>query len=216
MQRVAQVVRDDREHFIAQVLRLLRPGAERVAKLGGLHKFMSWARPILTDSGGYQVMSLSELTKTSEEGVRFKSHLDGSTHLLTPERLAWEQARSVAIAASDRLSQRGSLRISAPELTALNLPQPRRFAVPANTLVAIDTSGFHARGNSDRPSVRVEIWAYSRRSPFVPWTGLDPLSLPILAPRRAEWLVKIVDVLDRMGVKKQHWRRAGRKRPMEP
>src|SRR6266550_629429 len=65
---------------------MLRPGAERVAKLGGLHKFMGWERPILTDSGGYQVMSLSELTKTSEEGVKFKSHLDGSTHVLTPER----------------------------------------------------------------------------------------------------------------------------------
>src|SRR6476469_7816718 len=65
---------------------MLRPGAARVAKLGGLHKLMGWERPILTDSGGYQVMSLSELTKTSEEGVRFKSHLDGSTHMLTPER----------------------------------------------------------------------------------------------------------------------------------
>jgi queuine tRNA-ribosyltransferase len=65
---------------------MLRPGAERVAKLGGLHKFMGWERPILTDSGGYQVMSLSELTKTNEEGVRFKSHLDGSAHMLTPER----------------------------------------------------------------------------------------------------------------------------------
>jgi queuine tRNA-ribosyltransferase len=65
---------------------MLRPGAERVAKLGGLHRFMGWDRPILTDSGGYQVMSLSELTKTSEEGVKFKSHLDGSTHMLTPER----------------------------------------------------------------------------------------------------------------------------------
>jgi queuine tRNA-ribosyltransferase len=65
---------------------MLRPGAERVAKLGGLHKFMGWEQPILTDSGGYQVMSLSELTKTSEEGVRFKSHIDGSTHMLTPER----------------------------------------------------------------------------------------------------------------------------------
>jgi queuine tRNA-ribosyltransferase len=65
---------------------MLRPGAERVATLGGLHKFMGWEGPILTDSGGYQVMSLSELTKTSEEGVRFKSHLDGSTHMLTPER----------------------------------------------------------------------------------------------------------------------------------
>jgi queuine tRNA-ribosyltransferase len=65
---------------------MLRPGAERVAKLGGLHRFMGWDRPILTDSGGYQVMSLSELTKVSEEGVAFASHLDGSRHMLSPER----------------------------------------------------------------------------------------------------------------------------------
>ena len=65
---------------------MLRPGAERVERLGGLHRFMGWDRPILTDSGGYQVMSLSELTERSEEGVAFKSHLDGTRHLLTPER----------------------------------------------------------------------------------------------------------------------------------
>jgi queuine tRNA-ribosyltransferase len=65
---------------------MLRPGAERVAKLGGLHKFMNWPRPILTDSGGYQVMSLSELRKLSEDGVEFRSHLDGSKHMLSPER----------------------------------------------------------------------------------------------------------------------------------
>ncbi len=65
---------------------MLRPGAERVARLGGLHKFMAWEGPILTDSGGYQVMSLSELTKRSEEGVAFASHLDGTRHLITPER----------------------------------------------------------------------------------------------------------------------------------
>ncbi len=65
---------------------MLRPGAERMARLGGLHNFMGWDRPILTDSGGYQVMSLSALTKQSEEGVAFKSHLDGSRHMLTPER----------------------------------------------------------------------------------------------------------------------------------
>jgi queuine tRNA-ribosyltransferase len=65
---------------------MLRPGAERVATLGGLHSFMGWERPILTDSGGYQVMSLSELTKVSEEGVSFASHLDGSRHMLSPER----------------------------------------------------------------------------------------------------------------------------------
>ena len=65
---------------------MLRPGAERVERLGGLHAFMGWDRPILTDSGGYQVMSLSELTKRSEDGVAFKSHLDGTRHLITPER----------------------------------------------------------------------------------------------------------------------------------
>ena len=65
---------------------MLRPGAERVARLGGLHKFMNWDRPILTDSGGYQVMSLSELRKLTEEGVEFRSHIDGSKHMLTPER----------------------------------------------------------------------------------------------------------------------------------
>ena len=65
---------------------MLRPGAERIARVGGLHRFMGWDRPILTDSGGYQVMSLAELTKVSEGGVAFASHLDGSRHLLTPER----------------------------------------------------------------------------------------------------------------------------------
>jgi queuine tRNA-ribosyltransferase len=65
---------------------MLRPGAERVARLGGLHKFMNWDRPILTDSGGYQVMSLSDLRKITEEGVTFASHIDGSRHHLTPER----------------------------------------------------------------------------------------------------------------------------------
>ena len=65
---------------------MLRPGAERVARLGGLHKFMNWPHPILTDSGGYQVMSLAALRKLSEEGVAFASHIDGSRHMLTPER----------------------------------------------------------------------------------------------------------------------------------
>lgn len=65
---------------------MLRPGAERVARLGGLHRFMQWHGPILTDSGGYQVMSLADLRKLTEEGVEFRSHLDGSRHMLTPER----------------------------------------------------------------------------------------------------------------------------------
>ena len=65
---------------------MLRPGAERVAKLGGLHKLMNWPRPILTDSGGFQVMSLAQLRKIDEQGVSFQSHLDGADYRLTPER----------------------------------------------------------------------------------------------------------------------------------
>ena len=65
---------------------MLRPGAERVARLGGLHSFMRWSKPILTDSGGFQVMSLAKLRTITDEGVTFQSHIDGSTHTLSPER----------------------------------------------------------------------------------------------------------------------------------
>ena len=65
---------------------MLRPTAERIARLGGLHRFMNWSGPILTDSGGFQVMSLSELRKLTEDGVEFRSHIDGSRHMLSPER----------------------------------------------------------------------------------------------------------------------------------
>jgi queuine tRNA-ribosyltransferase len=65
----------------------LKPGTDILSQAGGLHKFMSWDKPILTDSGGYQVFSLSDLRKIEEEGVRFKSHLDGSVHSFTPERV---------------------------------------------------------------------------------------------------------------------------------
>jgi queuine tRNA-ribosyltransferase len=76
----AQIVLGNTYHL------MLRPGAERVAALGGLHKFMNWPGPILTDSGGFQVMSLSKLRKITEEGAMFQSHFDGSSHHLTPER----------------------------------------------------------------------------------------------------------------------------------
>ncbi|OLE16732.1 MAG: tRNA guanosine(34) transglycosylase Tgt, partial [Acidobacteria bacterium 13_1_20CM_4_57_11] len=79
----------DAEIILANTYHLyLRPGHELIRKLGGLHKFMSWPRAVLTDSGGYQVFSLSELRKITDEGVRFRSHLDGSEHLLTPEKAA--------------------------------------------------------------------------------------------------------------------------------
>ena len=143
------------------------------------------------------------------------TYVAGSHHL-TPERLAWEHKRSVGIGEADRLSQRGSMRIDPDELATLGLRPPRRFAVPANTLVAIDTSGFHARGSSDRPTVRAEIWAFSRRTPFVPWTGFNLMSWKPVAVRRAEWMSSAVDRLDRLGLKKQHWQPAGRRRPADP
>jgi len=71
----------------------LRPGDEPIARLGGLHRFIGWNRPILTDSGGYQVFSLAGIRRLNEEGVRFRSHLDGTEHLLTPERAADIQAQ---------------------------------------------------------------------------------------------------------------------------
>ena len=71
---------------------MLRPSAERVARLGGLHRFMRWERPILTDSGGFQVMSLSKISKVTEEAVTFQSHIDGSRHVLSPERSMQIQA----------------------------------------------------------------------------------------------------------------------------
>ena len=148
------------------------------------------------------------------EGDGPLTYVPGS-HRLTPERIAWERQRSVEIHDSDRLSQRGSLRVAPGELSMLGLPPPVRFAVPANTLIAIDTYGFHARGRSSGPTTRVEIWAYVRRTPFAPWTGLDPLSWRPIAVRRAGWLARIVDGLDRLGIMKQHWRPAARCRPAD-
>lgn len=135
------------------------------------------------------------------------------SHRLTPERIAWERKRSFTVLdQGDRLSQRGSLRIGSEELAGLGLPQPTAFAVRANTLVIIDTYGFHARGSSARPSVRVELWAYRRRSPFLPWTGLSLLSLPGLALRRIGWGYALTDWLDARGLWKQHWQPSAAKR----
>ncbi len=155
------------------------------------------------------------LTDVADDG-RPLTYVAGS-HRLTAERQAWEKQRSATVLhEGDRLSQRGSLRVRPDELPALGLPEPTRFAVPANTLVAVDTYGFHARGDSDHPTLRVEIWAYCRRTPFLPWTGLDLMSWRPIAIRRAEWLGKIVDRLERLGLARQHWKSVGPRRPSEP
>jgi hypothetical protein len=138
------------------------------------------------------------------------------SHRLTPARLQWEKQKSVTVLAKgDRLSQRGSFRITRDALPKLDLPEPTALAVPANTLVVADTYGFHARGPAERPTVRAEIWAYRRRTPFLPWAGLDPLSLPGLALRRGRWVYQLVDWLDRRGLKQQHWKPSGLKRAID-
>lgn len=147
------------------------------------------------------------LTDVAEEG-RPLTYVAGS-HRLTRERLAWEKQRSVEIADADRLSQRGSLRVRPNELAELGLPQPTHFVVAANTLVVADTCGFHARADSHQATIRIELWAFCRRSPFLPWTGLDLLSWKPIAVRQTQWLAAIVDWLDRRGWKKQQWRAAG-------
>jgi queuine tRNA-ribosyltransferase len=119
---------------------MLRPGAERIGRLGGLHNFMNWQRPILTDSGGYQVMSLSELTKVSEEGVAFASHLDGSRHMLSPERSMEVQRLldSDIVMAFDQLVPASATRDQAAEAMERSMRWARR------SRSAFDQGGEHA------------------------------------------------------------------------
>jgi hypothetical protein len=144
------------------------------------------------------------LTDVAADGGPF-TYVPGS-HRLTPERLAWEQRMSLAARQSANADIRqGSFRIAPEELAALGLPEPRAFAVPANTLIVADTYGFHARGPSAGRSVRVEVWAYGRRSPFVPWAAFDPWSGAALA-RRSLLGWQLGDMLERAGIKPHRWR----------
>ena len=138
------------------------------------------------------------------------------SHRMTPERLAWEGEMSLkASTALDKYSARGSFRVGRDELARMNLPAPKAFAVPANTLVVADTVGFHARGFSARPSKRVEIWAFGRRNPFLPWTGLDPLSLPGNAEARIPLMWAALDKAQKLGLAANAWQPAGMKRPLD-
>ena len=119
---------------------MLRPGAERVARLGGLHHFMGWERPILTDSGGYQVMSLSELTKVTEEGVAFASHLDGSRHMLSPERSIEVQR----LLGSDILMQFDQLVPTSSEREAQREAMERSIRWAKRSREEFDKGGEHA------------------------------------------------------------------------
>jgi hypothetical protein len=133
------------------------------------------------------------------------TYVPGS-HRLTAERLAWQRRMSVmARASSDRPTREGSFRIDPADFAPLGLGKARSFAVPANTLVVADTFGFHARGPSTRPSLRVEIYFECRRSPFLPWTIFDPWSAVAIG-WRTKRLWQLRDLLEACGLQKNKWR----------
>ena len=141
------------------------------------------------------------------------TYVPGS-HILTPRRLAWEKRASVAAARNpDFQAARGSPRIAPAELRRLGYRPPHAFAVPANTLVVADTLGFHARGFSARPTTRVEIWAYGRRNPFLPWLGFDPAALPLVKGNAIPLSWAADDLKTRLGLGRNPWHPVGDVRP---
>jgi hypothetical protein len=154
------------------------------------------------------------LTDVAEDEGPFV-YVPGS-HIPTPRRLAWERRKSVTAASgADYLSGRGSFRISPAEIARLDLPPPRAFAVPANTLIVADTMGFHARGPSVRPSTRIEIWAYGRRNPFLPWTGFDLAGAPLVKGQAVPIFWAAREIMDRWGWRPNFWRKVGMVTPGE-
>ena len=137
------------------------------------------------------------------------TYVPGS-HRLTKRRLAWER-RTAGNAARgvDRLSGRGSFRASPAELKRMGYADPVAFAVPGNTLVVGDTVGFHARGPSLRPAVRIEVWAYDRHNPFLPLAGFDVWSLTGLARWRTRIGWWLLDRLEQLGLRRNVWRPVG-------
>ena len=134
------------------------------------------------------------------------------SHRMTRRREVWE--RKLSVEASGQKG--GAFRIKPFMLKKLGYPKPTKFAVGANTLVVADTHGFHARGQSARSSARVEIWAYSRRNPFLPFTGLDLASLPPIRSRQAVIAWKAMELKQKLGLATPKWRDTGAISPAAP
>src|SRR5215475_18829 len=153
------------------------------------------------------------LTDVAEDEGPF-IYVPGS-HRPTARRLAWERNVSVnAAKCPDFQSSRGSLRITPAMVRRLGFGEPKVFAVPQNTLVVADTVGFHARGLSARSSVRLEIWAYGRRNPFLPWLGLDLASAPMIKGRAVPLYWSTVDLIEKLHLGGNPWRSAGVMSPL--
>lgn len=153
------------------------------------------------------------LEDVAEEDGPF-CYVPGS-HLRTPRREVWERRQSIRAADPGNAKKGGAFRITKPELARIGAAKPKRFAVPANTLVVGDTYGFHARRRSTRPSCRIEIWAYSRHNPFLPWTrfGLSwPPQLAAYAAPIGWWLMEL---RGRVGLPAPQFRRV-RVAPADP
>ena len=137
------------------------------------------------------------------------AYVPGS-HRLTEERLAWEREQSLgARDSTDQMQTEGSFRIDEAELVALGLPSPLRFAVPANTLIIADTSGFHARTPSPKPTCRVEVYATLRRTPFIPWVGGHSIAMPPISGRHTALDSALQQTLERLGFGRSPWRPVG-------
>jgi len=144
------------------------------------------------------------------------AYVPGS-HRLTPQRLAWEREQSVSAARSpDRMHSEGSLRVTEADLAALALSPPVRMAVPANTLIVADTSGFHRRTPSPRCTRRVEVYVTLRRTPFIPWTGGHLAALPPFAGRFARLETGLHGALEHLGLARSPWRSVGATGAYEP
>jgi hypothetical protein len=155
------------------------------------------------------------LDDVGEEDGPF-SYVPGS-HRLTPQRLAWERAESLSAASSsDRMHSEGSFRATEEDLAALGLPAPVRMAVPANTLIVADTSGFHRRTPSPRPTRRVEVYATLRRTPFLPWTGGHLAALPPFAGRFAQLETDLQAALEALRLAHSAWRPVGETGAYDP
>jgi len=158
----AQIVLGNTYHL------MLRPTAERVARLGGLHRFMNWDGPILTDSGGFQVMSLSRLRRISEEGVTFQSHLDGSRHALTPERSMEIQRLlgSNIVMAFDECTPYPATEQQAAESMRLSMRWAER------SRAAFEAGGQHARENALFGIVQGSVYKDLRLESIAALTGI--------------------------------------------
>ena len=139
------------------------------------------------------------------------------SHRATPERLEWERRMSLAAPHSPNAENRqGSFRIDPQDLAQLGLPAPSVIPKLPNTLIVADTFGFHARGVSEHSMSRVEIWAFGRRNPFLPWVGLDPWSIDALGLRKPVLYWRMLDLLDAVGIARQRWRPCGEVSPFDP